>query len=61
MKDNTHFNMQRKFQVNDTNIFGKGEKESQVGNHRLLYPNFESLPYAYPRVGSLFHLSFVFR
>ena len=48
---NDYYNIHRKFQVHTTNIFVQEQKQiSQGGNHPPT-PNFDSLPYPYPRVG----------
>ena len=50
MKGNDYYNVHRKFQVHSTNIFALGAETRKVATTPST-PNFDSLPYPYPRVG----------
>ena len=52
MKGNDYYNIHRKFQVHSTNIFVLGAKTNIARwQPPPSTPNFDSLPYPYPRVG----------
>ena len=51
VKGNDYYNMHRKFQVHSTNIFVLGAKTNIARWQPPPTPNFDSLPYPYPRVG----------
>ena len=50
-KGNDYYNIHRKFQIHSNNIFVLGAKTNIAMWQPLPTPNFDSLPYPYPRVG----------
>ena len=56
MKRNDYYKIHKKFQVHITNLFGLGAKTNIARWQPPLpsTPNFESLPYPYPRAGCFF-------
>ena len=59
MKGNDYYNIHRKFQVHSTSILGLGAKTKiRKWQPPPSIPNFDSLPYSYPKVGCQFFFFF---